>query len=102
MITFIQLKPKLINILMNALQMESDPQNTHMLLGGLLLSVQDSVTFEDQENSPDMNAASSGPNLMSSGKIFGIHCVNLLFIYQFVTLQFYQFVRNLKKFELYF
>ncbi|XP_037958819.1 ral GTPase-activating protein subunit beta [Teleopsis dalmanni] len=48
-ITFIQLKPRLINILMNALQVETDAQNTHMLLGGLLLAVQDSVTFEETE-----------------------------------------------------
>lgn len=44
-----QLKPRLINILMNALQVENDAQNTHMLLGGLLLLVQDAVTFEELE-----------------------------------------------------
>ncbi|XP_013113649.1 ral GTPase-activating protein subunit beta isoform X12 [Stomoxys calcitrans] len=49
-VTFIQLKPRLINILMNALQVETDAQNTHMLLGGLLLTVQDAVTFEDSES----------------------------------------------------
>lgn len=32
-ITFAQLKPKLMNLLINALQVEIDPQNTHMLLG---------------------------------------------------------------------
>ncbi|KAI9584029.1 hypothetical protein GQX74_010364 [Glossina fuscipes] len=50
LVTFIQLKPRLINILMNALQVETDAQNTHMLLGGLLLTVQDAVTFEDTES----------------------------------------------------
>ncbi|XP_053697912.1 ral GTPase-activating protein subunit beta isoform X2 [Sabethes cyaneus] len=49
MINFIQLKPRLINILMNALQVESDAQNTHMLLGGLHLCVQDSGSFEEME-----------------------------------------------------
>ncbi|XP_020802564.1 ral GTPase-activating protein subunit beta isoform X8 [Drosophila serrata] len=47
--TFIQLKSRLMNILMNALQVETDAQNTHMLLGGLLLCVQDAVTFEETE-----------------------------------------------------
>uniref|UniRef100_A0A1A9UMW0 Rap-GAP domain-containing protein n=1 Tax=Glossina austeni TaxID=7395 RepID=A0A1A9UMW0_GLOAU len=50
LVTFIQLKPRLINVLMNALQVETDAQNTHMLLGGLLLTVQDAVTFEDTES----------------------------------------------------
>ncbi|XP_037724035.1 ral GTPase-activating protein subunit beta isoform X8 [Drosophila subpulchrella] len=49
MFTFIQLKSRLMNILMNALQVETDAQNTHMLLGGLLLCVQDAVTFEETE-----------------------------------------------------
>ncbi|XP_032591658.1 ral GTPase-activating protein subunit beta isoform X8 [Drosophila grimshawi] len=46
-LTFMQLKARLMNILMNALQVELDAQNTHMLLGGLLLCVQDAVTFEE-------------------------------------------------------
>ncbi|XP_033244149.1 ral GTPase-activating protein subunit beta isoform X8 [Drosophila miranda] len=49
MFTFIQLKSRLMNILMNALQVETDAQNTHMLLGGLLLCVQDAVTFEETD-----------------------------------------------------
>lgn len=32
-LTFSQLKPRLMNLLINALQVESDPQNTQMLLG---------------------------------------------------------------------
>ncbi|ALC38080.1 CG34408 [Drosophila busckii] len=47
--TFIQLKSRLMNILMNALQVETDAQNTHMLLGGLLLCVQDSVSIEESD-----------------------------------------------------
>ncbi|XP_036328029.1 ral GTPase-activating protein subunit beta isoform X4 [Rhagoletis pomonella] len=70
-ITFIQLKPRLINILMNALQVETDAQNTHMLLGGLLLTVQDAVTFEETElvGNEHLHAASPTPgdtNLLSS------------------------------------
>uniref|UniRef100_A0A182JDQ4 Ral GTPase-activating protein subunit alpha/beta N-terminal domain-containing protein n=1 Tax=Anopheles atroparvus TaxID=41427 RepID=A0A182JDQ4_ANOAO len=69
-ITFIHLKPRLINILMNALQVETDPQNTHMLLGGLHLCVQDSVTFEEVENCPEtmhaMHLTAESSNLLSS------------------------------------
>lgn len=69
--TFAQLKPRLINVLMNALQVETDPQNTHMLLGGLLLCVQDSATFEENETNADLYQSSPAPsdaNLLSSGK----------------------------------
>lgn len=63
MTTFAQLKPRLINILMNALQVETDAQNTHMLLGGLLLCVQDSALFED---GGDQNNAAAEPTYHSS------------------------------------
>lgn len=67
-ITFAQLKPRLMNLLMNALQVESDPHNTHMLLGGLLLCVQDSATLElvEQVAQPD-SATETSSNLLSSG-----------------------------------
>jgi len=67
--TFGQLKPRLINILMNALQVETDSQNTHMLLGGLLLCVQDSVTFEEVENGPSDAQSAPEMNLLSSGEL---------------------------------
>ncbi|XP_015034980.2 ral GTPase-activating protein subunit beta isoform X17 [Drosophila pseudoobscura] len=64
MFTFIQLKSRLMNILMNALQVETDAQNTHMLLGGLLLCVQDAVTFEET----DLGGGGSGAtHLHNSG-----------------------------------
>lgn len=72
--TFIQLKPRLMNILMNALQVETDAQNTHMLLGGLLLCVQDAVTFEETEVGVAENMSTGGSgqhhedNILSSGK----------------------------------
>ena len=66
---------------MNALQVETEAQNTHMLLGGLLLTVQDAVTFEENElgstaehlqaattTSPSVHA--DGGNILSSGWIF--------------------------------
>lgn len=37
-VTFVQLKSRLMNLLINALQVETDPQNTHMLLGKLIKS----------------------------------------------------------------
>lgn len=58
---------------MNALQVEIDPQNTHMLLGGLLLTVQDAVTFEETETNSELLHASPPPasdtNLLSSGML---------------------------------
>ncbi|XP_032672045.1 ral GTPase-activating protein subunit beta isoform X2 [Odontomachus brunneus] len=67
-ITFIQLKSRLMNLLINALQVETDPQNTHMLLGALLLSVQDSAEAEEVEQvtQPDVVANDSTTNLLSS------------------------------------
>lgn len=76
MITFSQLKPRLINILINALQVETDGQNTHMLLGGLLLAVQDSTIFEENENiggsSQTSPPNSDTTNLLSSGSYISI------------------------------
>lgn len=68
------LKPKLMNLLMNALQVEYDPQNTHMLLGGLFLCVQDSALYETAEHvTQPVNESSS--NLLSSGKVmYLINC----------------------------
>ncbi|XP_025157672.1 ral GTPase-activating protein subunit beta [Harpegnathos saltator] len=67
-ITFVQLKSRLMNLLINALQVETDPQNTHMLLGALLLSVQDSAEAEEVEQvtQPDVVANDSTTNLLSS------------------------------------
>lgn len=86
-VTFAQLKSRLMNLLINALQVETDPQNTHMLLGkseanhnetfvircsflgALLLSVQDSAAAEEVEQvtQPDTVVHDSTANLLSSG-----------------------------------
>ncbi|XP_053593188.1 ral GTPase-activating protein subunit beta isoform X4 [Microplitis demolitor] len=68
LITFGQLKPRLMNLLINALQVETDPLNTHMLLGGLLLSVQDSATVEEVEQSTTQDTLTNETptNLLSS------------------------------------
>ncbi|XP_023035313.1 ral GTPase-activating protein subunit beta isoform X4 [Drosophila willistoni] len=78
MFTFIQLKSRLMNILMNALQVETDAQNTHMLLGGLLLCVQDAVTFEETElGGASEHLANSGGGGGGGGGIQN-HDTNLL------------------------
>lgn len=55
---------------MNAIQVESDPQNTHMLLGGLMLCVQDTVSFEEcvdiTADARQTSTAPSDANLLSS------------------------------------
>ncbi|KAL0278957.1 UNVERIFIED_CONTAM: hypothetical protein PYX00_000621 [Menopon gallinae] len=59
-----ELKPRLINLLITALKIETDPVNVQMLLGGLILSVQDSACCEDRDSviPPDNTS-----NLFSSG-----------------------------------
>lgn len=56
---------------MNALQVETDAHNTHMLLGGLLQTVQDSALYEDTADSQldlrQTSPALSDSNLLSSG-----------------------------------
>lgn len=58
-----------MNLLMNALQIESDPQNTHMLLGGLFLCVQDSAIYERVEQVTQPSTETSS-NLLSSGELY--------------------------------
>ncbi|KAG9331181.1 hypothetical protein JZ751_019895 [Albula glossodonta] len=45
-VTFLSLNLRLVNILIGALQTETDPYNTHMLLGAILNIVQDSALLE--------------------------------------------------------
>jgi hypothetical protein len=57
--------------MMSALQIETDSQNTHMLLGGLLLCVQDSVNYEEFDSASDGHSNSAREtNLLSSGEPF--------------------------------
>ncbi|KAK7862307.1 hypothetical protein R5R35_014671 [Gryllus longicercus] len=68
-LTFAQLKPRLMNLLINALQVEGDPQNAQMLLGGLLLSVQDSAAAEEMDQITQLDVGPSSDttsNLLSS------------------------------------
>ncbi|XP_049826190.1 ral GTPase-activating protein subunit beta isoform X3 [Aethina tumida] len=63
-VTCSQLKPKMMNLLTNGLQVETDPVNTHMLLGGLFLCVQDSAIFEKVQQV--QQTAETSSNLLSS------------------------------------
>lgn len=66
--------------MMSALQVETDSQNTHMLLGGLLLAVQDSVTYEefDSGSSDAQSTSARETNLLSSGEMRNIFIAVLL------------------------
>jgi hypothetical protein len=62
---------------MSALQVETDSQNTHMLLGALLLCVQDSVTHEEADTSDGQSTSAPETNLLSSGNfnILSYFCI---------------------------
>ncbi|XP_025410091.1 ral GTPase-activating protein subunit beta isoform X8 [Sipha flava] len=71
-----ELKPRIMNLLINALQFESDSHNSQMLLGGLLLCVQDSATFEESENDADSNVTAHSDttsNLLSSDSAHALY-----------------------------
>ncbi|KAG0723198.1 Ral GTPase-activating protein subunit beta [Chionoecetes opilio] len=62
------LRPQLVNLLTNALQVETDPFNTQMLLGGLLFCVQDAALCEVMDSISQHNfSAERDHNVMSSG-----------------------------------
>ncbi|XP_076100413.1 ral GTPase-activating protein subunit beta-like isoform X2 [Mytilus galloprovincialis] len=47
--TFISLRKRITELLLRALLIETDPTNTQMLIGGLMLAVQDQAMFEEAE-----------------------------------------------------
>ncbi|XP_069508232.1 ral GTPase-activating protein subunit beta isoform X5 [Ambystoma mexicanum] len=59
-VTFLSLKLRLVNILIGALQTETDPNNTQMILGAMLNIVQDSAFLEATGNQIEM---SGGENI---------------------------------------
>ncbi|XP_043195120.1 ral GTPase-activating protein subunit beta-like isoform X3 [Amphibalanus amphitrite] len=46
-VSFLQLRPRLVGLLVTGLQQEADPVNCQMMLGGLLMCVQDSALYEE-------------------------------------------------------
>lgn len=76
-VTFASLKPRLMNLVMSALQVETDAHNTHMLLGCLLACVQDSAALEQVDHSPSQqdSADNHTSNLLSSGMCYKFHII---------------------------
>ncbi|XP_078001249.1 ral GTPase-activating protein subunit beta-like [Glandiceps talaboti] len=56
-VTFQSLKLRLVNLMISALQCETDSTNTQMLLGGMLICVQDSALCEDIEQQQQLQQA---------------------------------------------
>lgn len=56
--SFQSLKPRMVNLLANALQVEAEAVNTQLLLGGLMFMVQDTATME-QINLEESNGENS-------------------------------------------
>ncbi|CAL8111145.1 unnamed protein product [Orchesella dallaii] len=67
--TFIQLKPRLANVLISALQVETDSLNIQMLLGGLIMLVSDTAAFEDVDKPSVPLGTESPTNLLSSENV---------------------------------
>ncbi|XP_065199453.1 ral GTPase-activating protein subunit beta isoform X2 [Planococcus citri] len=68
-ITFGLLKPRLVNLLISALQVENDSCNAHLLLGGLLFIIHDSALYEQaniSSTSHNDHTSESGANLLIS------------------------------------
>ncbi|KAL1137760.1 hypothetical protein AAG570_009456 [Ranatra chinensis] len=62
------LKARIMNLLVNALQVESDPQNTHMLLGGLLVLIQEAAAVEMSESANIIQHPMIVPNTPDSAQ----------------------------------
>ena len=50
----------MVNLLINALQVETEAVNTQLLLGGLMFMVQDTATLEDMQNQMNINQSQDG------------------------------------------
>ncbi|XP_041080432.1 ral GTPase-activating protein subunit beta-like isoform X3 [Polyodon spathula] len=66
-VTFLSLKLRLVNILIGALQTETDPNNTQMILGAMLNIVQDSALLESRGAQSEMGS-SEGNHLKSHSR----------------------------------
>lgn len=74
-IKFQNLRSRLMNLLINALQFETDSTNNQMLLGGLLMCVQDSAAVEEftQQTSPEPpQQVESVATLLSSDSAYAL------------------------------
>ncbi|XP_077531546.1 ral GTPase-activating protein subunit beta isoform X2 [Haemaphysalis longicornis] len=80
-ITFQSLRARLMNLLIGALQSESDSTNTQMLLGGLLFCVQDATAYEEA-NQVTQPAPSTGQDnaSMAYSNLLCSDSANALFV----------------------
>ena len=67
--TFSSLKPRMVNLLANALQVESEAVNTQLLLGGLMFMVQDTATLEQMELEKNNGGAQRGEGVNGAGEM---------------------------------
>ncbi|XP_046880746.1 LOW QUALITY PROTEIN: ral GTPase-activating protein subunit beta-like [Hypomesus transpacificus] len=65
-VSFLSLKLRLVNILIGALQTETDPTNTQMILGAMLNIVQDSALLESIGAQAEVASMESGHSLSKS------------------------------------
>ncbi|XP_037072244.1 ral GTPase-activating protein subunit beta-like [Pollicipes pollicipes] len=71
-VSFLQLRPRLVGLLISGLQQETDTANCQMMLGGLLMCVQDSALYEESSQmmpdpmSPGQAASSAAPDSLSA------------------------------------
>ncbi|XP_043946127.1 ral GTPase-activating protein subunit beta isoform X2 [Protopterus annectens] len=63
-VTFLSLKLRLVNILIGALQTETDPNNTQMILGAMLNIVEDSALLEVVYAQTEMHGAGDSSNVL--------------------------------------
>ncbi|KAG8201782.1 hypothetical protein JTE90_027266 [Oedothorax gibbosus] len=77
--TFQSLRIRLVNLLINALQVETESLNIHMLLGGLLFFIQDSAASEDldQITQPPLN---DNHSVNSVGSVLSSDSTHALFL----------------------
>ncbi|KAG1663347.1 Ral GTPase-activating protein subunit beta [Nymphon striatum] len=62
-VTFQSLKHKLVNLVIGAVKVETDAVNTQMLLGGLLLFVQDCSAVEEVEQTMEQNPSNTSDSI---------------------------------------
>ncbi|MBN3322621.1 RLGPB protein, partial [Atractosteus spatula] len=65
-VTFLSLKLRLVNILIGALQTETDPNNTQMILGAMLNIVQDSALLESIGTQSELVGVECGQTAVKS------------------------------------
>ncbi|XP_064490063.1 ral GTPase-activating protein subunit beta-like isoform X2 [Ornithodoros turicata] len=79
-VTFQTLRPRLMNLLIGALQNESDSTNTQMLLGGLLFCVQDATAYEEANQVTQPSTQENCPPNMTYSNLLCSDSASALFV----------------------